>query len=315
MDDKKVIAVTGATGAQGGSLVRAIAADPGGGFTARAITRDPGSAKARALAELGAELVKADLDDQASLARAFAGTYGAYCVTNFWEHFSAEKEIAQAQNLAGAAKAAGVAHVIWSTLEDTRQWVPLEDDRVPTLHDKWKVPHFDGKGAADPLFAAAGVPVTWLRTSFYWDNFIYFGMGPRPDSTGGYAITFPLGDRRLAAMAAEDIGKCAYGIFRAGEEYLGRTVGIMGEALTGTEMAQQLSQALGIDVHYDAVPAGMYRTFEFPGAEDLGNMFQINHDFEAEYLAHRDIALARKLNPGLQTFRDWLHRNASHIPI
>ena len=315
MNDKKVIAVTGATGAQGGGLVRAIAADPGGGFTARAITRDPDSAKARALAELGAELVQADLDDQASLERAFAGAYGAYCVTNFWEHFSPDKEIAQARNLAGAAKTAGIAHVIWSTLEDTRQWVPLEDDRVPTLYGKWKVPHFDGKGAADPVFAAAGVPTTWLRTSFYWDNFIYFGMGPRQDGTGGYAITFPLGDSRLAAIAAEDIGKCAYGIFHAGAEYVGQTVGIMGEALTGTELAQQLSQALGIAVHYYAVPAGRYRASGFPGAEDLGNMFQIKHDFEAEYLAHRDIALARKLNPGLQTFSDWLDRNASRIPI
>lgn len=315
MNNKKVIAVTGATGAQGGGLVRAITADPAGGFTARAVTRDPDSAKARALAGLGAELVQADLDDQASLARAFDGAYGAYCVTNFWEHFSPDKEIAQARNLAGAARTAGVGHVIWSTLEDTRQWVPLEDDRVPTLSGQWKVPHFDGKGVADAVFAAAGVPTTWLRTSFYWDNFIYFGMGPRQDGTGGYVITFPLGDRRLPAIAAEDIGRCAYGIFRAGEEYVGQTVGIMGEALTGTEMARALSGALGVDVRYDAVPADTYRSFGFPGAEDLGNMFQINRDFEAECLAHRDRALARKLNPGLQTFRDWLDRNASNIPI
>ena len=248
MNDKKVIAVTGATGAQGGGLVRAIAADPGGGFTARAITRDPGSAKARALAELGAELVQADLDDQASLSRAFAGAYGAYCVTNFWEHFSPDKEIAQAQNLVGAAKTAGVAHVIWSTLEDTRQWVPLEDDRVPTLYGKWKVPHFDGKGVADPVFAAAGVPTTWLRTSFYWDNFIYFGMGPRQDGTGGYVITFPLGDRRLAAIAAEDIGKCAYGIFKRGREFIGKTVGIAGEQLTGAQMAAGFTREQVLEV-------------------------------------------------------------------
>ena len=236
-------------------------------------------------------------------------------MTNFWEHFSPDKEIAQARNMARAAKAAGVAHVIWSTVEDTRHWVPLDDDRMPTLRGNWKVPHCDGKGQADAAFAEAGVPTTWLRTSFYWENFIYFGMGPKTDGNGGYGITFPLGDRRLAAIAAEDIGKVAYGIFKAGEAYIGQTVGIMGEALTGAELAQQLSEALGIDVHYNAVPAGMYRSFGFPAADDLGNMFQVQHDFEAEYLAHRDIALARKLNPGLQTFRDWLHRNASRIPI
>lgn len=315
MNDKKVIAVTGATGAQGGGLVRAIAADPGGEFTARAITRDLDSAKARALAELGIELVRADLDDEPSLVRAFAGAYGAYCMTNFWEHFSPDREIAQARNMADAVSTVGVEHVIWSTLEDIRQWVPLDDDRVPTLHGKWKVPHFDGKGASDALFAEAGAPTTWLRTSFYWENFIYSGMGPKKDGNGGYAITFPLGDRRLAAIASGDIGKVAYGIFKAGDQYIGQTIGVMGEALTGIELAQQLSEALGIDVHYNAVPAGMYRTFDFPGADDLGNMFQVNDEFEGEYLANRDIALARKLNPDLQTFRDWLHHNASQIPI
>lgn len=315
MNDKKVIAVTGATGAQGGGLVRAIAADPGGEFTARAITRDPASEKARALAELGVDLIQADLDDQASLARAFAGAYGAYCMTNFWEHFSPDKEIAQASNMAAAAKAAGVAHVIWSTVEDTRQWVPLDDDRMPTLRGNWKVPHCDGKGQADAVFAEAGLPTTWLRTSFYWDNFIYFGMGPRQDGNGGYAITLPLGDRPLAAIAAEDIGKSAYGIFAAGQAYIGQMVGIVGEALTGTELAQQLSEALGIGVYYNAVPPGLYRSFDFPAADDLGNMFQVMHDFDTQFLAHRDVTLTRKLNPDLQTFRDWLHRNASRIPI
>ena len=102
-------------------MVRAILADPNGGFAARAITRDPNKDKAKALAAKGAEVVKADLDDVESLKKAFAGAYGVYCVTNFWEHFSAEKEKAQAKNIAEAARAAGVKHVIWSTLEDTRK--------------------------------------------------------------------------------------------------------------------------------------------------------------------------------------------------
>src|SRR5450631_478259 len=107
MAEKKIIAVMGATGAQGGGLVRAILADPAGGFTVRAITRDANSDKARALAQAGAEVIVADIDDEASLAQALAGAHGAYFVTFFWAHFSPEKEIAEAGNMARAAKKAG----------------------------------------------------------------------------------------------------------------------------------------------------------------------------------------------------------------
>ena len=144
--------------------------------------------------------------------RAFAGAYGAFCLTNFWEHFSPERELAQAGNMARAAKAAGVEHVIWSTLEDTRNWMPLEDERMPTLMGKYKVPHFDAKGEADQVFRDLGVPTTFLLTSFYWDNLIYFGAGPKPGSDGKLAITFPMDGRKLSGIAVEDIGKCAYGI-------------------------------------------------------------------------------------------------------
>ena len=168
MAKQKIIAVVGATGAQGGGLARAILSDPGSGFTARALTRKVSSDKAKELAKLGAEVVEADLDDVESLKRAFAGAYGAFCITNYWELFSPEKEFAQAKNLAHAAKHANLQHVIWSTLEDTRRWVPLSDNRMPTLMGKYKVAHFDAKGEADKLFTEAGVPTTFLLTSFYW---------------------------------------------------------------------------------------------------------------------------------------------------
>ncbi len=207
MTEKKIIAVVGATGAQGGGLARAILSDPAGGFTARALARDPNSEKARELAKLGAEVVAADVDDLKSLKRAFHGAYGAYCVTFFWAHFSPERELANATAMAQAAKDAGVQHVIWSTLEDTRKWVPLADSRMPTLMGKYKVPHFDAKGEADHVFTDLGVPTTFLLTSFYWDNFIYFGMGPKKGPDGRLAITFPMGDKKLPGIAAEDIGK------------------------------------------------------------------------------------------------------------
>jgi uncharacterized protein YbjT (DUF2867 family) len=313
--DKKILAIIGATGAQGGGLARSVAADTGGPFAARGITRKPDSDKARALSAAGVEVVAGDADDVTSLERAFAGAHGVFCLTNFWEHFSAEREIAQARNMADAAKAAGVRHVIWSTLEDTRKWVPLSDNRMPTLGGKYKVPHFDGKGEADQLFRDAGVPTTFLLTSFYWDNFIHFGSGPKRGPDGTLALTFPMGDKKLPAIAVEDIGKCAHGIFKRGEEFVGKTVGIAGEHLTGAQMAAALTRALGQEVRYNDVPPDVYRGFGFPGADDLGNMFQFNRDFSDYFCGARDPDFARSLNPELQTFERWLAAHKHEIPL
>jgi uncharacterized protein YbjT (DUF2867 family) len=315
MADKKIIAVVGATGAQGGGLVRAILADPQGGFAVRAITRNTASDKAQALAALGAEVVAADVNDEGSLVKAFEGAYGAFCVTFFWEHLSAEREKQEARNMASAAAKAGVAHAIWSSLEDTRLSMSIDDPRMPTLHDRYKVPHFDAKGESDAYFAEAGVPTTILLTSFYWDNFIYFGAGPKKGPDGTLALTLPMGDKRLPGIAAEDIGRCAYGIFKAGSSYIGKTIGIAGGHRTGEQMAASLSKALGQPVTYNAVPPDVYRSFPFPGADEMGNMFQYKADFEEQYVGRRSLEESRALNPALQTFDDWLAKNASRIPL
>jgi len=314
MADKKVIAVVGATGAQGGGLVRAILADKDSRFMARAITRNVNSDKAKALAASGAEVVAANVDDEASLRRAFEGAYGAFCVTFFWDHLSVEREQAEAAAMARAAKATGVQHVIWSTLDDTRKFIPLDDPRMPTLHGKYKVPHFDGKGEADQYFRDAGVPTTFLLTVFYWDNFIYFGSGPKAGPDGTLALTMPMGDRKLPSMAAEDIGKCAYGIFQR-PDLIGRTVGIAGGHLTGEQMAAGMSKALGVPVRYTDVPPEVYRSFGFPGADDMGNMFQFKRDFNEYYCNSRSIEFARSLNPALQSYEQWLAANAKAIPL
>lgn len=315
MAEKRIIAVVGATGAQGGGLVRAIQSDSSGSFSARAVTRNVNSAKAKELAKLGVELVVADVDDEASLEKAFQGAHGAYCVTFFWDHFSPDREMAQAKAMAKAAKRAGVAHAIWSTFEDTRQWVPLDDDRMPTLLGSYKVPHFDAKGESNRYFLAEGVPTTFLLTSFYWDNFIFFGMGPKKGPDGRLAISLPMGDRKLPGIAAEDIGGCAFGIFRKGKEHVGKTVGIAGEHLTGAEMAAAFTKALEREVTYHAIPPEVYRALGFPGSEDLGNMFQFKRDFSESYCGARSIDVSRSLNPRLQTFDVWLARNKSRIPL
>jgi uncharacterized protein YbjT (DUF2867 family) len=315
MQDKKIIAVIGATGTQGGGLVDAIFNDKSGEFVVRAITRNVNSDKVKALSEKGVEVVQADLDDIESLKKAFKGAYAAYCVTNYWEHFSPEKEKIQAKNLAEATKETGVSHVIWSTLEDTRNWIPLNDDRMPTLMDSYKVPHFDAKGESNKFFEEAGVPTTFMIASFYWDNFIHFGMGPAKGPDGKLAITFPIGDKKLAGISADDIGKCAYGIFKNGDKYIGETIGIAGDHLTGNEMAEKFSKALDKEIHYNSVPPEVYRSFGFPGAEDLGNMFQFHRDFQKDHLEVRDLERTKSLNPELKNFEQWLNENKSKISI
>jgi uncharacterized protein YbjT (DUF2867 family) len=311
MSEQKIIAVLGATGAQGGGLCRALLADSSQSFACRAITRDPGQDKAKALADQGVEVVKADLDDPASLERAFAGAHGVYGVTPFWEHFSGARETAQAKNLADAARVAGVRHVIWSTLEDTRSLLPDGDERMPILQDRYRVPHFDAKAEADRFFA--DLPVTYLITSYYWENLYKFGLAPKRDAEG-YSWAFPMGDARLAAISAEDIGGVALGIFKAGEPYVGRRVGIYSQALTLEEMGQALSKVLGVGpIRYTPVDADGYRSLGFPGADELGNMFQIYRDFENEVLAARNPDEARQLNPALQSFEQVIEKNREPI--
>jgi uncharacterized protein YbjT (DUF2867 family) len=315
MSQKKIIAVLGATGAQGGGLVRAILADKSGEFSVRALTRDVNSEKSKALAKLGAEVVKADIDNYDSLKSAFAGAYGVYAVTFFWEHFSPEKETAEAKQIAKAAKEANVKHIIWSTFEDTRKWIPLSDNRMPTLQGKYKVPHFDAKAEANEYFTELNLPVTFLLTSFYWDNFIYFGMGPKKGPDGKLAITIPMGNKKLPGIVAEDIGKAAYGIFKSGNDFIGKTVGVSGGHLTGKMMADSFTKALGQEVVYNAVPFDVFRSFGFPGADDLGNMFQFKHDFEDYYCGARSVEGTKSLNPSLASLDEWLKENAKKIPL
>jgi uncharacterized protein YbjT (DUF2867 family) len=304
MTDKKIIAVIGATGAQGGGLARAILADPEGPFSVRAITRGAGSERARRLAEAGAEVVEADLEDEASLHKAFDGAYGAFVVTNFWEHGSARIEIAQAAAAAAALEAAGVQHVIWSTLEDTRHQLPVDSDRYPTL-DGYTVPHFDAKAEANALFEQRGVPTTFLQTSFNWENFAV-GLGVTRGEDGRLVLTLPMGERRLAGIAAEDVGRTALGIFARGEEYIGATVSIAGEHLTGEQFADAFADAFGEPVDYRPLTHDQFRALPIPGAAEFGNMFQYYYEAEKDFVGARDLDFVRSLNPRLQTFRAWL---------
>lgn len=315
MEKRPIIAIFGATGAQGGGLARAILNDPTSPFRVRAITRSKLGDQAQELAKLGAEVVEADLDREDTVHAALQGAYGAFCVTFYWAHFSPEKEKRHAQVMADAAFKAGLRHVVWSTLEDTRKWIPLSDNRMPTLMGEYKVPHFDAKGESDRFFVNAGVPTTFLLATYYWDNMIHFGMGPQKNQDGGYVLTLPMGQEKLAGMASEDIGRAAYAIFQNREQYLGKFVGLAGDHLTGDEMASALSQALDQSIQYRAIDPDAYRALGFPGSDDLGNMFQYYRDFAPIFLASRDVAQSRSLNPVMKNFSAWLSENKHRIPL
>jgi len=314
MTDKKKIVVFGATGAQGNGLVHSILNDPDKEFSVRAVTRDPSSDKAKKLKEQGAEVVKADINNYEEIKNALQGAYGAYFVTFFWEHFSPEKEINNAKKFAKAASETGLKHAIWSTLEDSRKYIPLDSDEIPTLQEKYKVPHLDTKGEADNFFKDFEVPTTYLLTSFYWDNMIHFGMGPQRGEDGKLAMALPMGDNKLAGIAADDIGKCAFGIFKRGEEIIGKRIGIAGEKLTFHEVAESLSEFIGEEVTYYPMSTADYQNLGFPGADDLSNMFHFFREYDV-YNSNRDIQLSKELNPELKNFEEWLSEYGDKIPI
>ena len=315
MAGNRIIAVLGATGSQGGGLCEAILSDPDGGFACRAITRNPDSDGAKALAAKGVKVITADLDNEASLTAAFTGAHGVFGVTNYPEAASVEREQQQAANIAKAAKTANAAHVIWSTLDDTTQWLSVSDPRMPTLLGKYKVPHSDSKGQIDHVFTDLGLPTTFLLTCFYWDNFYNHGWGPKSGQDGAYRLTLPIGKAKMPGIAAEDIGKCAYAIFKDRTRFVGETVGIAGEHLSGAEMAEKSSGALGIKCTFSPMSPEAYRNLGFPGADDLGNMFQIFDEFEPAYRASRSVEAARALSPSLMDFDTWLAKYKHKIPL
>jgi len=138
-------------------------------------------------------------------------------------------------------------------------------------------------------------------------------MGPQRGPDGKLAISLPMGDKKLPGIAVEDIGKCAYGIFKRGSEFIGKTVGITGENLTGAQMASSFSELLGQEVHYNSISPDTYRSLGFPGADDLGNMFQFKRDFNEYFCGARNPAFSKSLNPELQDFRTWLRNNKNAI--
>jgi uncharacterized protein YbjT (DUF2867 family) len=307
----KIITVLGATGTQGGAVARALLAN--GEFAVRAVTRNAASSKAQTLAGLGANVVEASLTDEGSLRRAFDGAYGAFLVTPYWEHRSPTRELAEVENLISAATAADLRHVVWSTLEDTRGVIATADNRMPVIGDGYRVPHFDVKGgAADELFAKSGLPTTYLLLSFYWDNLLGLAK-PQRDPDGTLAMHLPLGDAAIAGVASDDIGTVALRVLRQPTETIGATVPVVGEYLTGEQMTAALSTVLGEPVAYRPPTHDQFRSLGFPGADELGNMFQYYAEFPESYLGRRSLEAAREFNPSPLSLTDFLTAHRAEL--
>ena len=296
MNNRKKILVIGATGAQGGSVARALLSR--NRFDVRALTRKTDSPAAQALRELGAEIVQGDLDDPASLRAALEGVYGVFGVTNFWEHF--DKEAVHGRNLVEAVAAANVQHFVFSTLP------PVEKATNGAL----KSPHFDIKAEHEELARSLGIPATFIHVPFYFENFLYF-FPPRPAGDGTYQFGFPQGDTPLAAMSAADVGLIVAPVFEQPETYIGKTLKLAGDEIPAAEYAAAMGRATGLDVKYAYMPREAFAALGFPGAEDLADMFEF-------YRLHipsraKDIEACRSLAPELQSFEAWVTKNADKL--
>ncbi|KAL7568788.1 hypothetical protein ACA910_007208 [Epithemia clementina (nom. ined.)] len=293
----KMIGVIGATGSQGGWIVKKALEEKQ--FKVRAFTRDPFKESSVALKDAGAEVVAFDMDKPEAFLDAFEGLHGLFVVTNYWEHMSPSKEKEQVKAIVEAAEKAGVQHYTWSTLEDTTSFYETlpKDQRVPKLTEGYCVPHFDGKHEANAYFPKE--KTTFLYTSFYLDNFRKFNMLDK----GVFCNNVP-SDAIFPVIASEDIGKCAYGIFQAGDEYKGKNVFICGEKTSLADIMKTVSNVTGKTFSHVPVDRATYAGFDFPGADDLANMFDFNVQCQ-EFCQNRTVEESKKLNPELKSVREW----------
>ncbi|XP_006874945.1 PREDICTED: nmrA-like family domain-containing protein 1 [Chrysochloris asiatica] len=301
MADKKLVVVFGATGAQGGSVARALLED--GTFTVRVVTRNPGQQAAKALKLQGAEVVQGDQDDEASMERALTGAYATFFVTNYWENLSQEQEIKQVRAdrvfkagmlLADLAKHLGLRYVVYSGLENVKK----------LTGGKLAVGHFDGKGVVEEYFRNIGVPMTSVRLACYFENLLSYFLPRKAPDGKSYLLSLPMGDIPMDGIAVEDLGPVVLSLLKTPQEYVGQDIGLSTCRHTAGEYAALLSQHIGQTVHDAKTTPEEYEKLGFPGAQDLANMFR----FYA-MKPDRNIELTLRLNPKARTLNQWLEQH------
>jgi uncharacterized protein YbjT (DUF2867 family) len=289
--NNKIIAVTGATGQQGGAVARKLLTE---GWKVRALTRDLIKPAARALAEAGAELVPGDMDSQSELDAAFQDAYGVFSVQNFWlPTVGYEGEIRQGKNVADAAKVAGVQHLVYSS--------------VGAAHRGMGQKHFESKWIIEQYIQSLNIPYTILRPAAFYENFNW----ERPAITNGLFNAIGLHpEKERQLISVEDIAVFAALAFEKPEEYLGETLELAGDALTEAQIAETFAKVIGRPVK-PTMPSGG----SWASEEEMTAMFNF---FNGKAYA-ADIPSLRKLHPGLLTLEQYLRKsgweNAQPMPL
>lgn len=278
-DAGRFVLVTGATGQQGGAVLRHLRQQ---GIAVRVLTRNAQSTAAHALAAAGVEVVQGDLDDRASLDRALAGAYGVFSVQNF-ALTGVEGEVRQGIALADAAKAAGVHHFVYSS--------------VGSADRHTGIPHFESKYRIEAHIRAIDLPSTILRPVFFMENFSY-----ARDAIMRGTLAQPLDPAKpLQMLAVDDIGAFAALAFAYPEQWVGRAVDLAGDELTMPQAADVFGHVIGRPVRYVQVPMEDIRQTM---GEESATMFTWFN--EVGYTT--DIPALRALYPSLTTLAQWLHR-------
>ena len=292
------VAVCGATGLQGGAVVKALQSL--GGYHVRAITRNGDTDKARHLRSEGVEVVVADYDQPGTLSSAFQDCEYAFLVTNFWEHFDPKREYTQGCALMDAADTAGVGHVVWSTLEDTRN--SKYHDDIPYIGD-YKVAHFDEKAMISEYGGDKGFKLTNLYTSCYFENFITSMKIPE-DKDGVRRLYLPIGNRPIPLVSVADIGRMAAHAIQAS---LYGEVGVASEHLTGQQITSRLSGATKANYQFVPISPDDYRNLGFPGCQELGNMFEFKSVHNGDFCYRRRLTdVIGYFTPDV--FSDWCYQ-------
>ncbi|XP_059125137.1 nmrA-like family domain-containing protein 1 [Peromyscus eremicus] len=289
MADKKLVVVFGATGAQGGSVARTVLED--GTFRVRVVTRNPEQRAAKELKLRGAEVVRGDQDDEASMELALTGAHAAFIVTNYWEKCSRDREVKQGKLLADLAKRLGLHYVVYSGLENISK---LTAGRLAAGH-------FDGKGEVEEYFRDIGVPMTSVRLPCYFENLLSYFLPQKAADGESYLLELPMGDVPMDGMAVSDLGPVVLSLLKKPEEYVGQNIGLSTCRHTAEEYAALLTRHTGKTVHHAKTTPEEYEKLGFPGARDLANMFR----FYA-LKPDRNIDLTLQLNPKAQTLDQWL---------
>jgi uncharacterized protein YbjT (DUF2867 family) len=289
---KKIILVTGATGAQGNSVAKALLAE--NRFAVRILTRNAMFPKAIALRHAGAEVIEGDMKDFESLKHAMRGCYGVFGVTNYWEHF--EEEYQLGKNLLEAVRQSGIQHFVFSTLEN---YCKLSGG-------KYAVPHYDIKATLQEYAKELSLPATFVQPAFYYENFLsVFPL--QPDNNGAWYFGFPQGDARLATISVKDLGGIVATIFMHPDMYMLRVVRAVGDDRSCAEYASILSRVLGRRIYFKHIPREVYAGYDFVGAEQVANTFEI----QRLHIRNRTVDLIETygLNPMVQSFESWVIRN------